>query len=203
MVQAWWITVSQAQVSTHRGFMFFKVFRWQISSFQLIEGSRLFFSNATHRYTGNKLCSWASGLTIKLLIWNWLRARKASQVLQGGRKVQVSCTFATKNNWLCLAWSPSTSNSYLRLIKNWQVNSGGKFMQQVENCLLIAEANRVLCHLPMFLTAFFSLDLQNEIQLLSACYQDSSVILGCFFFAFLVEKFATCQKVIGNHPFQK
>ena len=55
-------------------------------------------------------------------------------------------------------------------------------MQQVENCLLIAEANRVLCHLPMFLTAFFSLDLQNEIQLLSACYQDSSVILGCFFF---------------------
>ena len=76
-------------------------------------------------------------------------------------------------------------------------------MQQVENCLLIAEANRVLCHLPMFLTAFFSLDLQNEIQLLSACYQDSSVILGCFFFAFLVEKFNTCQKVIGNHRFQK
>ena len=76
-------------------------------------------------------------------------------------------------------------------------------MQQVENCLLIAEANRVLCHLPMFLTAFFSLDLQNEIQLLSACYQDSSVILGCFFFAFLVEKFTTCQKVIGNHRFQK
>ena len=55
-------------------------------------------------------------------------------------------------------------------------------MQQVENCLLIAEANRVLCHLSMFLTAFFSLDLQNEIQLLSACYQDSSVIPGCFFF---------------------
>ena len=76
-------------------------------------------------------------------------------------------------------------------------------MQQVENCLLIAEANRVLCHLPMFLTAFFSLDLQNEIQLLSACYQDSSVILGCSFFAFLVEKFTTCQKVIGNHRFQK
>lgn len=83
--------------------VFFKVFRWQFSSFQLIEGSRLFFPM---QRTGNKLCSWASGLTIKLLIWNWLRARKASQVLQGEREVQVSCSFAAKkNNWLCLAWS--------------------------------------------------------------------------------------------------
>ena len=45
-------------------------------------------------------------------------------------------------------------------------------MQHVENCLLIAEANRVLCHLLMFLTAFCPLDLQHEIQLLSRffCY---------------------------------
>ena len=45
-------------------------------------------------------------------------------------------------------------------------------MQHVETCLLIAEALRVMCHLVMFLTAFFPLDLQNELQLLSRffCY---------------------------------
>ena len=72
-------------------------------------------------------------------------------------------------------------------------------MQHVENCLLIPEGNRVLCHLPMFLTAFFHWTYKMKYS----SYQDSSVILGCFFFAFLVEKCATCQKVIGNHPFQK
>ena len=39
-------------------------------------------------------------------------------------------------------------------------------MQHLETCLLIAEADRVLCHLVMFLTAFLFLDVQNLIQLL-------------------------------------
>ena len=51
-------------------------------------------------------------------------------------------------------------------------------MQHVENCLLIPEANRVLCHLPMFLTAFF----HRTYKMKYSSYQDSSVILGCFFF---------------------
>ena len=51
-------------------------------------------------------------------------------------------------------------------------------MQHVENCLLIPEANRVLCHLPMFLTAFFHWTYKMKYS----SYQDSSVILGCFFF---------------------
>ena len=40
------------------------------------------------------------------------------------------------------------------LVKIWQVSSCGKFMQLLETCLLIAEADRVLCHLVMFLTVF-------------------------------------------------
>ena len=44
-----------------------------------------------------------------------------------------------------------------------------------DTCLLIAEADRVLCHLVMFLPVFLylrfcALDLQNEIQLLSTTY---------------------------------
>ena len=50
-----------------------------------------------------------------------------------------------------------------------------------ETCLLIAEADRVLCHLVMFLPVFFAVDLQNEIQLLSTffCYSWLACLLGC------------------------
>ena len=46
-------------------------------------------------------------------------------------------------------------------------------MQHLETCLPIAEADRISCrHLLMFLTVFFPVDVQNEIQLLSRffCY---------------------------------
>ena len=62
------------------------------------------------------------------------------------------------------------------LVKIWQVSSCGKFMQRLETCLLIAEADRVLCHLVMFLTVFFCW----KYKMKSSCYQDSSVIHGWF-----------------------
>ena len=37
------LTVSRAQVSTHRGRYLFEVIRWQVTSFQMIAGSSLFF----------------------------------------------------------------------------------------------------------------------------------------------------------------
>ena len=37
------LVVSRAQVSTHRGWVFFAVIRWQITSFQMIASSSLFF----------------------------------------------------------------------------------------------------------------------------------------------------------------
>ena len=70
---------------------------------------------------------------------------------------------------MCILW----------LVKIWQVCSCGKLMQHLETCFLIAEADRVLCHLVMFLTAF-PLDVHNEMK-------GSSVI------GFLVEKCAACQ----------
>ena len=36
------------------------------------------------------------------------------------------------------------------LVKIWQVSSRRKFLQRLETCLLIAEADRVLCRLVMF-----------------------------------------------------
>ena len=61
-------------------------------------------------------------------------------------------------------------------------------MQHLETCLLMAEADRVLCHLVMFLTAF----LFWMYKIKYSCYQDSSVIHGLFI-ALLVEKCTTCQ----------
>ena len=49
-------------------------------------------------------------------------------------------------------------------------------MQRLETRLLIAEADRVLCHLLMFLTVFFYLIYKMKYS----CYQDCSVIHGWF-----------------------
>ena len=67
----------------------------------------------------------------------------------------------------------------LWLVKIWQVGSCGKFMQHLETCLLIAEADRVLCHLVMFLTV------ENHGQNLAKKWTSSSTVYilftRCFF----------------------
>ena len=51
----------------------------------------------------------------------------------------------------------------------------GKFMQHLETCLLIAQADRVLCRLiSLCFIRLFALDLQMKY----ICYQKSFVILG-------------------------
>ena len=54
-------------------------------------------------------------------------------------------------------------------------------MQHLETCLLIAEADRVLCHLVMFLTVFS----YRMYKMKYSCYQDSSVIHGLFIALFM------------------
>ena len=61
----------------------------------------------------------------------------------------VALTFLTK----VTRWSRSTSNFYAVIGQNLTGESCGKFMQHLETCL--AEADRVLCQLVMFLTVFF------------------------------------------------
>ena len=43
------LAVSRAQVSTHRGWVFFEVIRWQFTRFQMIAGSRLLFSQNSYQ----------------------------------------------------------------------------------------------------------------------------------------------------------
>ena len=75
------LTVSRAQVSTHRGKVFFEVIRWQDTSFQMIAGSSLFFLKNHMKFV---LLMFR---TTKILILNWPRTPKFSQLLQAGKTV--------------------------------------------------------------------------------------------------------------------
>ena len=126
------MTVSRAQRSAHRVCVFFEVIRWEVTSFQMIAGSVQFF-----KCPRNKLCLWAALLNFWFQT-DFGRENSANSYKQGGQLALLSVV----NPWSCFM-----SHFSLRSVKIWQVSSCGKFMQHLENCLLIAEADRVLCHL--------------------------------------------------------
>ena len=86
----------------------------------------------------------------KILISNWPRTRKFSQFLQEGKEATFDSLWSLVDHALCPIFM-------LWLVKILQVSSCEKFAQRLETCLLIAKANRVLCHLVMFLTAAFKI----------------------------------------------
>ena len=107
--------------------------------------------------------------TIKILISNWPRKLKFSQILQSGKTCQLLLTFLTK----VTRWSRSTSNFYVLIGQNLT----GEFMRKIYATFwnlftLTAEADRVLCQLVMFLTVFF----HWMYKMSFCCYQESSVI---------------------------
>ena len=119
------LTVSRAQVSTHRGQVFFEVIRWQGTGFQMIAGSSLIFFKIHMKYVVF-MCR-----TIKILISNWPRTRKFSQLLQAGKTVAFD--FSHRGHALVTLYAQFV---LLWLVKTWQVSSYGKFMQHLETCLL-------------------------------------------------------------------
>ena len=169
------LTVSRAQVSTHRGQVFFEVIRWQVTSFQMIAGSSLFF--LIHMKYVVFMCR-----TIKILISNWPRTRKFSQLLQARKTVafdfsrHVHALVTLYVQFLCSDWSKfdrwvytENLSSTLKVVyfDSWSWQS---FVStcDVFNCL-------------------FPLD---EIQLSSVfCYSG-------LFIAFLVEKCVSCQNSV-------
>ena len=131
------LTVSRAQVSTHWVRVFFEGIRWQVATFQMIAGSSSIFLKCIW----NKSCLWAAFLKF------WFRTdfgrQNSTRFYMQAR--QSLLTFLTVTRW-----SRSTSNFYVLIGQNLTGESMRKFMQLLETCLLIAEADRVLCHLVMF-----------------------------------------------------
>ena len=129
--------------------------------------------------------------TIIILISNWPRTRKFSQLFKNAwRENRCFSLFSGQSRFghaprpIFMPW----------LVKIWQVSSCGKFIQHLETCLLqqLTEADRVLCQLVMFLiTVFF----HWMYKMKYSCYQESSVnvIHGWFLYWIFVEKCAACQ----------
>ena len=110
---------------------------------------------------GNKLCLWAALITF------WFQSdlgrKNSASFYRYGRQLLLTYHgHALVTLYVWLVW----------LVKNLKGEFMGKFMQHLETCLLIAEVDRVLCHLMMFLTVFF----HRIYKMKYSCFQDSSVI---------------------------
>ena len=101
--------------------------------------------------------------------------RKFSQPLQVGKAVGFD--FSHLGHALVTLYVQFLCSDWSRFDR-WAVSSCRKFTLHLEtcNCSLIAEGDRVLCHLVMLaFDCHFPQDVQNEIY---SCYQDSSVVHG-------------------------
>ena len=151
------LTVSRAQVSTHRRQVFFEVIRWQVTSFQVIAGSSSSFFKIHMKYVVF-MC-----YTIKILIANWPRTRKFRKLLQAGKTVAFDFSHhghalvTLYVQFLCSDWSK---------FDRWV--HAENLCSILNLFILTAEADRVLCQLVMFLTVFFHWMCKMKFS----CYQD-------------------------------
>ena len=163
------LTVSRAQMLTHRGQVFFEGIRWQVTSFQMIAGSSLIF----FKFIWNFVVYFCR--TIKILISNWPRTRKFSQLLQAGKTVAFD--FAHHDHalvtlfvqFLCCDWSKLDRWVYAEnfcSIVNLVYFDSWSWQSFVSTCDVF--------------NCLFPLDVQNEIQLLSGafCYSWLVCLLG-------------------------
>ena len=148
------------------------------------------------KYIWTKTCSWAA------LLKFWFqtdlgRENSTGFYIQGRQSLLTFFTIVT-NRDLSYCILESRVDHALRpifmlwLVKIWQVSSCGKFMQRLETCLLIAEADRILCHLVMSLTVFFYLMFQRAANKIILC----NSWLVCLLHFWL--RNAPLVKVIGN-----
>ena len=105
------LTVSRAQVSTHRDRVFYEVIRWQVTNFQMIAGSSSIFLK---KFIWNKLC-----LCAALLIF-WFQtdlggtSEAKIQPAVTGREVQLLLIFLMT----VTRWSRCSSNFYALIGQN-------------------------------------------------------------------------------------
>ena len=120
------VTVPRAQVSTHRGRVFFEVIRWQITSFKWSQAQVYFFQ----WFIWNMLCLCHYG---PALLRFWFQTDL-------GRENSASFLKNTGGEDLFLPWSrvghALRPIFMLWVVKIWQVGWCGKFMQHLERCLL-------------------------------------------------------------------
>ena len=157
--------IAGSGVDPSRSSTFFEVIRRQVTSFQMIAGSTF---NIHLKYVFVTMARWPR--TIKILILNWPRTQKFSQLFKNTGGVRPFLTMVTP-------WSRSTSNFYPLIGQNLTGGFTRKIYASSWNLLtLTAEADGVLCKIVMFLTVFF----HWMYKMKYSCFQKSSVIHGWF-----------------------
>ena len=120
------LTVPRAQVSTHRGRVFFWSYSLTNYQFQMITGSSLSFPMIQMKYVVF-MSLWPR--TIRVLVSNWPRTLKFSQFFKNTGGEDVFLPWPRVGHALRAIFM-------LWLVKIGQVSSCGKFMQRLESCLL-------------------------------------------------------------------
>ena len=130
--------------------------------------------------------------TIKILISNWPRTRKFSQLLQAGKTVAFDFSlygYAVGHalvtlyiQFLCSDWSQ---------FDRWL--NAENLCSILNLVYLTAEADRkgdrILCQLVMFVTIFFHWMYKMKFS----CNQEFLLFMASLFIGFLVEKYVACQ----------
>ena len=160
------LTVTWAQVSTHRGQVFFEVIRGQITSLKWLQAQVYFFQG----FISNMLCLCHYG---PALLGYWFQT-------DFGSENSDSFFLSTGREDLILPWSrvghALRPIFILWLVKIWQVSSCEKMMQHLENCLLWQLKLKSFVSTCDVFNCLFLLDVQNEIQLLSRVFCHSWLV---------------------------
>ena len=127
------LTVSRAQVSTHRGQVFLKLSDDKLLVFKWSQAQVQFFL----KFIWNMLCLCAAQL--KFWLQTDLRRENSASCYRQGR--QLLLTFFSSGSRVGYPLRPIFM---LWLVKIWQVSSCGKFLQHLKTCLLIAESCVIL-----------------------------------------------------------
>ena len=164
------LTVARAQVLTHRGRVFFEVIRWQITSLKWSQAQVYFF----HGFISNMLCLCHYG---PVLFGFWFQTDFGRENSASFLKVQAGKTLSYHGHALVKLYVQFLYSDWSKFDR-WV--HAKKLCSILEIIYFDSWSWRVLCQLVMFLTVFFLLDVQNEIQLLSRvfCYSWLVCLLG-------------------------
>ena len=134
--------------------------------------------------------------TIKILISNWPRTRKFSQLLQAGKTVAFD--FSHHGHALVTLYVQFLFSD-LSKFDGWERTT---YAASWNLFTLTTEADRVLCQLVMFLTVFFRWIYKKWN---SAAIKSLLLFVASLFNGFLVEKYVACQSRksdLGWHRFR-
>ena len=156
-------------VWTHRDQVFFENIRWQVTSFKWWQAQVFFFFLIHMKYVVF-MCR-----TIKILISNWPRARKFSQLLQAGKTVAFD--FAHHGHALVTLYVPFLCSDWSKFDRWVHAENLCSILNLVYFDSWSWESFVSTCDV---FNCLFPLDVQNEIQLLSRvfCYSWLVCLLG-------------------------